>query len=114
MTAQWSTRAPRVWSSNPRPAKSFTVLQMARHRFSIYAKYRGCLGLVNGTLKVSQYLVKFLFGINYGRYLGIQTFHHIAFIHPTVITDIQSLDFSSRGHISTGHAITQAFNHFKI
>jgi len=29
-----------VWSSNPGPAKSDSVLQTARHRFNIYASSR--------------------------------------------------------------------------
>jgi len=44
--AELLTRVPRVrevWSLNLEPAKSYTVLQMVRHRFNIYASsYVAC------------------------------------------------------------------------
>jgi len=49
-------RVPRVrevWSSNLRPAKSYTALQTVRHRrLNIYAKELCCLGAEMGTRKL--------------------------------------------------------------
>jgi len=41
--AERLTRVREVWSSNPGPAKSYTALQTARHRFNIYAS--NCVAL---------------------------------------------------------------------
>jgi len=38
-------RVREVWSSNPGPVKSYTVLQMVRYRFNIYASSCVALGL---------------------------------------------------------------------
>jgi len=47
---------------------------------------------------------------NYDSSNGIQTFHHLTFIHLTINMNIQSLDFSSHGHFSTEHPTMQMFN----
>jgi len=54
-----------------------------------------------------------------GKFVGIQTFHHLTFIHPTVNhgqshLTFNDVDFSSREHFNTGHAITHTFNHLKV
>jgi len=42
------SRVREVWSSNPRPAKSYTALQTACHRFNIYASNCVALALWRG------------------------------------------------------------------
>ena len=64
--------------------------------------------------------VKQLFTKIYLLFCGVQTFHHLTFFHPVCHSrtfnhwTYNDVDFLSRGHFSTRHAITQTFNHCKI